>query len=70
LCLAIVGPPTVQTHLSEVTQIVIIRFAKMGRQLATLQMPVSSVAQSVLGHSPTEAFRVDIVDKMFAKFWE
>jgi hypothetical protein len=31
---------------------------------------VSSVVQSVLRHSPTEAFRVDVVDEMLTEFWE
>jgi hypothetical protein len=31
---------------------------------------VFSVTQFVLRHSPPEAFRVDVVDEMFAKFQE
>jgi hypothetical protein len=31
---------------------------------------VFSVTQFVLRHSPSEAFRVDVVDEMFAKFQE
>jgi hypothetical protein len=30
---------------------------------------VSSIAECVLGHSPTEALQVDVVDDLFTEFW-
>jgi hypothetical protein len=35
-----------------------------GRAAPTLQVVVSSAAQSMLERSPTEAFRVEVVDEM------
>jgi hypothetical protein len=35
-----------------------------------LRAVVSSAVESVLGRSPTEAFQVDDVDELVAKFWK
>jgi hypothetical protein len=43
---------------------------KMAMQLAALWVAMSLAAQSVLGRSSTEAFQVDVVGKMLAKFRE
>jgi hypothetical protein len=58
-----VGPPMVRGHLSEGMRISLVRHTEMAEQLIMLRVVVSSTAQSVLRHSPTEAFRVDVVDK-------
>jgi hypothetical protein len=53
----------VRGHLSEGMRISLVRHTEMAEQLIMLRVVVSSTAQSVLRHSPTEAFRVDVVDK-------
>jgi hypothetical protein len=40
----------------------------MTRELSMLHVVVSSVAESVLGHSPDETFRVEDVGELVAKF--
>jgi hypothetical protein len=42
---------------------------KMVGELATLRAVVSSVVELVLGHSPDEAFRVEVMGELVAKFW-
>jgi hypothetical protein len=37
-------------------------------QLVKLYEAVSSTMQSMLGHSPAEAFRVDVVEEMLDEF--
>jgi hypothetical protein len=41
---------------------------EMDRALATLQAVVISTIESVLGNSPNEIFRVDVVGELVAKF--
>jgi hypothetical protein len=41
---------------------------KMAGELATLQAAVSSAVELVLGHSPDETFRVEVVGELVAKF--
>jgi hypothetical protein len=38
----------------------------MAGELATLRTVVSSIAESALGHSPDEIFRVEVVGKLVA----
>jgi hypothetical protein len=45
-------------------------YTKMIVQLGMLKVAVCLAAQSMLGHFPTEAFQVDIVGGMLAKFQE
>jgi hypothetical protein len=68
LCLAIVGPLMVHSHLSEGTQIFIVRHINMVGQLVVLRAAVSSVMQSMLGCSPSENFWVDVIDEMLTEW--
>jgi hypothetical protein len=54
LCLAIVGPSQVRSHLSGSMQVPALHHTEMARELTTLQVVVSSIAELVLGHSPNE----------------
>jgi hypothetical protein len=58
----------VRGHLSEGMQIAAIRQTEMDEQFAMLRVAVPSTAESVLGRSPTEAFRVFIVDELVTDF--
>jgi hypothetical protein len=60
LCLTIVGTPP-RGPLHEGMRFVASYHTKVVVQLCTLYVPVSSAAQFVLGHLPTEASQVDIV---------
>jgi hypothetical protein len=40
----------------------------MARELSVLQAAMSSVVESVLGHSPNVTFQVEVVGKLVAKF--
>jgi hypothetical protein len=40
----------------------------MARELAVLRAMVSSVAELVLGHSPSDTFHVEVVGELAAKF--
>jgi hypothetical protein len=40
----------------------------MAEKLAALRVVVSSIAEFVLGRSPTETFLVEVVDEMVAEF--
>jgi hypothetical protein len=40
----------------------------MARELSVLQAAVSSVMESVLGHSPNVTFRVEVLGKLGAEF--
>jgi hypothetical protein len=66
----LVGPLRVRSHLSEGMRIAVLLHTKMAEQLAALRAAVSFAAHSMLGHSPTEALRVDVVDELIAKFWK
>jgi hypothetical protein len=70
LCQAIVGHPKVRGHLSKGMWIAVIHHTEMAELLATLQTVVSSAAQFMLGRSPTEVFRVEVVDELFTEFRE
>jgi hypothetical protein len=45
-----------------------IHHIEMARELATLRAAVTSAAELVLGRSPNETFRVEIVDELVAQF--
>jgi hypothetical protein len=62
MCLTIVSPSMVRSHLSEGMQIAIVCYTKKVGQLAAFRAVVSFVEQSMLGRSPTEAFQVDVMD--------
>jgi hypothetical protein len=42
----------------------------MAEELTALWTAVSSVVEFTLGRSPDEIFRVEVVDKLVAKFWK
>jgi hypothetical protein len=54
LCLAIVGPLRVRSHLSKGMQIIGLCHTEMAEQLATLRAVVSSITEFVLERSLTE----------------
>jgi hypothetical protein len=68
LCQAIVGPPMVWGHLLKGIRIAASCYVEMVGQLVKLYEAVSSTMQSMLGHSPAEAFRVDVVEEMLDEF--
>jgi hypothetical protein len=68
LCLVILGPPRVRNHPSEGMQLMALRHSEMAGELATLRVTVPFVADSALGRSPGEIFRVEVVDELVAEF--
>jgi hypothetical protein len=70
LYFAIIGPPRARNHLSEGTWIAALRHTEMVGELPALRTVVSSVVEFTLGRSPDEIFRVEVVDKLVAKFWK
>jgi hypothetical protein len=68
LCHATIGPPWVRHHLSEGMRLAALRHTEMVRELATLPAMVSSATESVLGCSPNDTFRVELVGKLAVKF--
>jgi hypothetical protein len=69
LCLTIVDAQP-RSPLREGMQFATSCHTKMVVRLGALWAAVSSAAQSMLGHSPTEAFQAYIVGEMLAKFRE
>jgi hypothetical protein len=67
LCQAIVGPMRVRAHPSKGLWIVVNLHTEKAKQFVVLWAAISSVAASVLERSPTEAFRVNVVDELFAE---
>jgi hypothetical protein len=68
LCLAIVGPSWERNHLFEKMWAASICHIEMAGELAALQTTVTSVAESMLGCSPDETFRVEIMDELVTQF--
>jgi hypothetical protein len=54
LCLAIVGPSQVRSHLSASMQVPALHHTEMARELTALRPAVSSITELVLGRSPNE----------------
>jgi hypothetical protein len=69
LCLAIVGPSQVRSHLSARMWAAALCHTKMAGELAALWAVVSSAAELVLGRSPNETSQVEGVNELVAKFW-
>jgi hypothetical protein len=69
LCLAIVGPSRVRSHLSARMWVATLCHAEMARELAALWSVMSSTVGLVLRRSPNETFRVEVIDELVAKFW-
>jgi hypothetical protein len=55
--------------LPEGMQVVALQHAKEIGEFATLREAVSSTAEFVLGRSPNETFRVEVMDELVAEFW-
>jgi hypothetical protein len=68
LCHAIVGPPWVRNHLLEMMRLVARLHTKLAKELATLRATVSSTTELVLGRSPDDAFRVEVVGELAVEF--
>jgi hypothetical protein len=68
LCLDIVGPPQVRNDLSKGMRSTALCHTEMAGELATLWMVVSSIMESVLGHSPDETFPVEVVGELVTEF--
>jgi hypothetical protein len=68
LCHAIVGPPQVRHHQSEGMRLAALRHTKMAGELAVLQVMVSTAAELVHEHSPSDTFCVEVVSELAAKF--
>jgi hypothetical protein len=66
-CLTI-GSPRVRNHLLEGMQVASLCHTEMAGELAALQAAVSSDAELVLRRSLDESFRVEVIDKLVAKF--
>jgi hypothetical protein len=45
-----------------------LRHTEMAQELATLRAVVSSITESMLGHSPEETFHVEVVDELVVEF--
>jgi hypothetical protein len=67
-CHAIIDPPWVRHHLSKGMCIATLCHSKMAGELATLQAAVSIATESVLGHSPSNTFRGEVVSELAAEF--
>jgi hypothetical protein len=65
---AIIGPPRVRNHLLERMWATAIHHIDMAGELDVLQKVVTSTVELVLGHSPDEAFGVEIMDELVAQF--
>jgi hypothetical protein len=65
---AIIGPPRVRHHLSEVMRLAALHHTSMVGELVVLWAVVSTAADSVLGSSPSDTFRFKVVREMAAKF--
>jgi hypothetical protein len=67
LCLTVVGPPRVRSHLLEGMRVATLCYTEMARELAALRTTVSSTAEFTLGHSPNDTFLVEVVDELIAE---
>jgi hypothetical protein len=70
MCLAIVVPPSVRNHLSEGMWIAALRHPEMARELAVLQVVVSSTTEFTLGCLLNKTFWVDVLDELVTEFWK
>jgi hypothetical protein len=72
LCVAIVGPSQVRSHLLARMPANAIRHTKMAAELTALWVAVSSAMELVLGLLPNETSWVDVTNELVAKFqrWE
>jgi hypothetical protein len=68
LCHAIVGSPRARHRLSEGVRLATLCHTEMAIELTALWPAVSSSIESVLGHSPNDTFRVEVVGKLVGEF--
>jgi hypothetical protein len=68
LCHAIVGPPRAWHHLSEGMRIATLCHTEMAGELAVLWAVVTATTESVLGHSPSDTFHVEVVSELATEF--
>jgi hypothetical protein len=68
LCLAIIGPSRVRNHILMGMWITALCHTEMAGEPAALRVAVSSTMEFVLGRSPDETLRVEVVDELVADF--
>jgi hypothetical protein len=68
LCHAFTGPLQVRHHLSEGMRIVTLCHTKMLEELTALQAAMTTIVESVLGHSPSDTFRTELVSRLATEF--
>jgi hypothetical protein len=68
LCHTVICPSRARHHLSEGMQLIALHHTEMARELIALWEAVSSATELVLGHSPSDTFRVGEVGELAAKF--
>jgi hypothetical protein len=68
LCHAIVSLPWMRHHLTEAMRLAALRHTEIVGELATHRAAVSTVMESVLGHSPSETFCVEVVSELAIEF--
>jgi hypothetical protein len=64
---AIIGPPRAR-HVSKGMWLAALRHTEMARELTTFRAVVSSVVESLLGHSPSNTARAEVVGNLVAEF--
>jgi hypothetical protein len=69
LCLTIVGPSQVRSPLSVRMWVAALLHAGVVGELTVLRAIVSTVVELVLGHSPDETSRMEVMNEPTAKFW-
>jgi hypothetical protein len=69
LCHAIVGLPRVRNHLLEGMRATADRHTEMVGEIAALWAVVSCTTELVLRRFLDETFRVEVMDRLVAKFW-
>jgi hypothetical protein len=68
LCHTIVTPSRERHHLSEGMWLAALHHTEMAREFAVLRAAVSSATELVLGRSPNDTFRVEVVGELATKF--
>jgi hypothetical protein len=68
LCHVIIDPPQTRHHLSEGMRLAALRHTEMAGELAVLWAAVSSATESVLGRSPNNTFRLEVVGELAVEF--
>jgi hypothetical protein len=68
LCHAIGGAPLARHHLTKGMRLVDLRHPEMAGELNALRVVVSTTTESVLGHSPSDTFHMEVVSKLATKY--